>query len=127
MLSEGTCDAMMETPVLDGSVSKRTLRKKVGLRNYDENLMDELIEKHLGSSTRKRNRTREDLEKETETEAMIALSLGFPIDALLEEEIKAGVVRKLGGKEQNDYIVVRNHILAKWRDNVRTVAIERTD
>lgn len=111
----------MKTPVFDGdgSVSKRTLRKKVGLRNYDENLMDELIEGHLGSSFKKRNKTREALEKETETEAMIALSLGFPIDALLEEEIRAGVVGVLGGKEQNDYIVVRNHILARWRGNVR--------
>jgi lysine-specific histone demethylase 1 len=109
----------METPDSGGSVLKRSLRKKVAMRNYDENLMDELIEKHLGGALKKRTRTREDLEKETETEAMIALSLGFPIDALLEEEIQAGVVRELGGKEQNDYIVVRNHILARWRDNVR--------
>lgn len=109
----------MEAPDSGGSVLKRSLRKKVGMRNYNENLMDELIEKHLGGASKRRNRTREDLEKETETEAMIALSLGFPIDALLEEEIRAGVVRELGGKEQNDYIVVRNHILARWRDNVR--------
>lgn len=109
----------MGTPFSDGSSLKRSLRKKAGLRNYDENLMDELIEKHLGGTSKKRSRTKEDLEKETETEAMIAFSLGFPIDALLEEEIQAGVVRELGGKEQNDYIVVRNHILARWRDNVR--------
>ncbi|KAK6934312.1 LOW QUALITY PROTEIN: SWIRM domain, partial [Dillenia turbinata] len=109
----------MENPGSDGSVSKRSLRKKVAIRNYDENLMDELIENHLGGALKKRIRTKVDLEKETETEAMIALSLGFPIDALLEEEIQAGVVRELGGKEQNDYIVVRNHILAKWRGNVR--------
>ncbi|KAK8542715.1 hypothetical protein V6N13_136729 [Hibiscus sabdariffa] len=107
----------METPVSEGLVSKRTLRKKSGQNNYDENLMDELIEKHIGGSFRK-IRTKE-LEKETETEAMIALSLGFPIDALIEDEIKAGVVRELGGKEQNDYIVVRNHILSRWRSNVR--------
>ncbi|XVE50377.1 hypothetical protein DITRI_Ditri01bG0157900 [Diplodiscus trichospermus] len=110
----------METPVSEGLVSKRSLRKKAGLKNYDENLMDEYIEKHLGGSFRKKIRTKEELEKETETEAMIALSLGFPIDALLEEEIKARVVRELGGKEQNDYIVVRNHILARWRSNVHT-------
>ncbi|KAL0362716.1 UNVERIFIED_CONTAM: Lysine-specific histone demethylase 12 [Sesamum calycinum] len=107
------------TPILDNPGSKRLLRRK-GLKNYDENLMDELIEKHLGGSLRKKNRTQEDLEKETETEAMIALSLGFPIDELLDEEIRAGVVSELGGKEQNDYIVVRNHILAKWRDNVNS-------
>ncbi|XP_050218189.1 lysine-specific histone demethylase 1 homolog 2 [Mercurialis annua] len=109
----------METPGQKGSVAKRPLRKKAGLRNYDENLMDELIESHLGGSLKKKFRTREELEKETETEAMLALSLGFPIDALLEDEIKAGVVRELGGKEQNDYIVVRNHILARWRSNVK--------
>ncbi|XVF18973.1 hypothetical protein REPUB_Repub11eG0070500 [Reevesia pubescens] len=109
----------METPGSDGLVSKRSLRKKAGLKNYDENLMDEFVEKHLGGSFRKKNRTKEELEKETETEAMIALCLGFPIDALIEDEIKAGVVRELGGKEQNDYIVVRNHILARWRSNVR--------
>lgn len=106
----------METPV-----SKRlSLRRKSGFRNYDENIMDEFIENHVGRSMRKRRRTEKDLQKETETEAMIALSLGFPIDALLEEEIKAGVVSEIGGKEQNDYIVVRNHILARWRDNVRS-------
>ncbi|KAL5547992.1 hypothetical protein UlMin_003223 [Ulmus minor] len=109
----------METPVSDGSARKRSLRKKSSVQNYDENLMDELIEKHIGGTLKKRKRTMEDLEKETETEAMIALSVGFPIDCLLEEEIRAGVVRELGGKEQNDYIVVRNHILARWRDNVR--------
>ncbi|XP_057464653.1 lysine-specific histone demethylase 1 homolog 2-like isoform X1 [Actinidia eriantha] len=114
-----TGDRPMGTPVSDGSVSKRSLRKKASVLNYNENLMDELIDKHVGRTLKKKNRTKKDLEKETETEAMLALSLGFPIDALLEEEIKAGVVSILGGKEQNDYIVVRNHILAKWRDNVQ--------
>ncbi|KAJ6724412.1 FLAVIN MONOAMINE OXIDASE [Salix viminalis] len=108
----------MDTPERDSLPRKRSLRKKFGARNYDENLMDELIEKHLGGAFKKKKQTKEDLEKETETEAMIAISLGFPIDALLEEEIRAGVVRQLGGKEQNDYIVVRNHILARWRSNV---------
>ncbi|CAA0815945.1 Lysine-specific histone demethylase 1 homolog 2 [Striga hermonthica] len=109
-----------DTPISSNPAVRRSSRSKRGLRNYNENLMDDLIDKQIGSSSRKKNRTREDLEKETKTEAMIALSLGFPIDELLDEEIKAGVVRELGGKEQNDYIVVRNHILAKWRDNVRT-------
>ncbi|XP_027354848.1 lysine-specific histone demethylase 1 homolog 2 isoform X2 [Abrus precatorius] len=109
----------MEIPSSNGSVLKRSLRKKVNLRNYDEDLMDELFEKQLGGGLKKRNKTKEDLEKETETEAMIAFSLGFPIDALLDEEVRAGVVREMGGKEQNDYIVIRNHILALWRGNVR--------
>ncbi|EYU33410.1 hypothetical protein ABFS82_13G079500 [Erythranthe guttata] len=109
------------TPVLpNSSGSKRSSRRKTITKNYDENLMDDLIEKHLGTSSRKKNRTQQDLEKETETEAMIALSLGFPIDELLEEEIGAGVVTELNGKEQNNYIVVRNHILARWRANVHS-------
>ncbi|KAK9674438.1 hypothetical protein RND81_12G232500 [Saponaria officinalis] len=106
------------TPNSDGWSRKRSLRKKVSLKNYDEKVMDEFIEMHLGGPLKKKHRTMEAIEKETETEAMIALSLGFPIDALLDEEIKAGVVRELGGKEQNDYIVVRNHILSRWRANV---------
>lgn len=109
----------METPVSDGSVSKRLLRKKSLSRSYDENLMDDYLDKQLGGSVRKRFRTKKELEKETEKEAMIALSLGFPIDALLEEEIEANVVSELDGKEQNDYIVVRNHILSRWRANVQ--------
>ncbi|KAK1391712.1 SWIRM domain-containing protein [Heracleum sosnowskyi] len=107
---------MKETP--DGSV-RRTSRRKVVSRNYNEDQMDELIGDHVGGVSRKRNRTKEDMQKETETEAMIAISLGFPIDALLPDEIAAGVVSDLGGQEQNDYIVVRNHILARWRSNVR--------
>ncbi|CAI9088574.1 OLC1v1022931C1 [Oldenlandia corymbosa var. corymbosa] len=113
--------AMMTTPVSDGSVSKRPTRRKSALKNYDESLMDELIETQIGGgASKKKKRTKEDLEKETEIEAMIALSLGFPIDELLPQEIEARVVTELGGKEQNDYIVVRNHILATWRANVRS-------
>ncbi|KAH9619559.1 hypothetical protein KSS87_012501 [Heliosperma pusillum] len=106
------------TPASDGVIPKRSLRRKVSLKNYDEKLMDEFIERHLGGPLKKKHRTMEAIEKETEIEAMIAMSLGFPIDALLDEEIRAGVVSELGGKEQNDYIVVRNHILSRWRANV---------
>ncbi|CAM8900810.1 unnamed protein product [Rhodiola kirilowii] len=112
------CGKDMGSNGSSGSALKRSLRKNASLRSYDENAMDELIENELASSNRKRHRTMVDIEKETETEALIALSLGFPIDDLLDEEIKAGVVRELGGKEQNNYIVVRNHILARWRKNV---------
>lgn len=51
-------------------------------------------------------------------EALIAISVGFPVDSLTEEEIEANVVSKIGGTEQANYIVVRNHILARWRSNV---------
>ncbi|XP_019450504.1 PREDICTED: lysine-specific histone demethylase 1 homolog 2-like isoform X2 [Lupinus angustifolius] len=88
--------------------------KKATLQNYDENLMDA----QFGDDLKRKSRTQEDIEKENENEAMIAFSLGFPIDALGEEEIKADVIKELGGKEQNDYIIVRNHILSLWRENV---------
>ncbi|CAN0927357.1 Lysine-specific histone demethylase 1 homolog 1 [Linum grandiflorum] len=56
--------------------------------------------------------------KELDVEALIAISVGFPADSLTEEEIVANVVRRIGGTEQANYIVVRNHILARWRSNV---------
>ncbi|GMI91383.1 LYSINESPECIFIC HISTONE DEMETHYLASE 1C, ARABIDOPSIS LYSINE-SPECIFIC HISTONE DEMETHYLASE [Hibiscus trionum] len=58
------------------------------------------------------------LAKEMDTEALIAVSVGFPVDSLTEEEIEANVVSRIGGQEQANYIVVRNHILARWRSNV---------
>ncbi|WRX30642.1 Amine oxidase - like 10 [Theobroma cacao] len=58
------------------------------------------------------------LAKEMDTEALIAISVGFPVDSLTEEEIEANVVSRIGGQEQSNYIVVRNHILARWRSNV---------
>ncbi|KAK4853343.1 hypothetical protein QYF36_007587 [Acer negundo] len=58
------------------------------------------------------------LSKEVDTEALIAISVGFPVDSLTEEEIEANVVTKIGGTEQSNYIVVRNHILTLWRSNV---------
>lgn len=51
-------------------------------------------------------------------EAMGAHSVGFPVDSLTEEEIESGVVSTVGGTEQANYIVIRNHILGRWRDNV---------
>lgn len=58
--------------------------------------------------------------KEMDTEALIAISVGFPVDSLTEEEIEANVVDVIGGPEQSNYIIVRNHILARWRSNVST-------
>ncbi|CAA7390842.1 unnamed protein product [Spirodela intermedia] len=58
------------------------------------------------------------INKEATGEALIALSAGFPADSLTEEEIDAGVVAAIGGIEQVNYILIRNHILARWRMNV---------
>ncbi|KAL1187673.1 Lysine-specific histone demethylase 1-like protein [Cardamine amara subsp. amara] len=64
-----------------------------------------------------RNR-RNSIGKEVDSEALIAMSVGFPVNSLTEEEIEANVVSIIGGRDQANYIVVRNHIIALWRSNV---------
>ncbi|GFZ18307.1 LSD1-like 1 [Actinidia rufa] len=59
-----------------------------------------------------------DLSKEDDTEALTPISVGFPVDSLTEEEIEANVVSQIGGAKRANYIVVCNHILARWRSNV---------
>lgn len=61
---------------------------------------------------------RSDVAKDCDVEALIAISVGFPVDSLTEEEIEANVVSTVGGSEQSNYIIVRNHILARWRSDV---------
>ncbi|KAL9141349.1 hypothetical protein ABFS82_14G096900 [Erythranthe guttata] len=75
------------------------------------------IDDPLSGHQRKR-RGAPDLSKEVDIEALIAISVGFPVDSLTEEEIEANVVSQIGGAEQANYIIVRNHILARWRSNV---------
>lgn len=58
------------------------------------------------------------INKESTAEALTALSAGFPADSLTEEEIDFGVVSAVGGIEQVNYILIRNHIISKWRENV---------
>ncbi|KAL8553525.1 hypothetical protein ACS0TY_002003 [Phlomoides rotata] len=78
---------------------------------------DEDVDDTLTGYFRKR-RGPSDLSKEVDIEALIAISVGFPVDSLTEEEIEANVVPQIGDTEQANYIVVRNHILARWRSNV---------
>ncbi|XP_057447074.1 lysine-specific histone demethylase 1 homolog 1 [Lotus japonicus] len=61
---------------------------------------------------------RNDVAKDGDVDALIALSVGFPVDSLTEDEIEASVVSTIGGVEQSNYIIARNHILARWRSNV---------
>ncbi|KAL3814403.1 hypothetical protein ACJIZ3_015671 [Penstemon smallii] len=70
------------------------------------------------SANQRRRRGSTDLSKEVDIEALIAISVGFPVDSLTEEEIEANVVSQIGGAEQANYIIVRNHILSRWRSNV---------
>lgn len=58
------------------------------------------------------------INKEAKAEALIALTAGFPADSLTEEEIEAGVIHVIGGIEQVNYTLIRNHIIARWRENV---------
>ncbi|CAI0410941.1 unnamed protein product [Linum tenue] len=58
------------------------------------------------------------INREATAEALTALSAGFPADSLTEEEIEAGVLPVIGGIEQVNYTLIRNHIIAKWRENI---------
>ncbi|XP_018491371.1 protein FLOWERING LOCUS D isoform X2 [Raphanus sativus] len=58
------------------------------------------------------------INKEATTEALLALTAGFPADSLTEEEIDFGVVPVVGGIEQVNYILIRNHIISKWRESI---------
>ncbi|XP_057736325.1 lysine-specific histone demethylase 1 homolog 1 [Arachis stenosperma] len=92
-------------PAAPGPPRKRRRRKKF------------FTEINGAASIAARNR-RNDVAKDCDVEALIAISVGFPVDSLTEEEIEANVVSTVGGSEQTNYIVVRNHILARWRSNV---------
>ncbi|KAJ6836695.1 lysine-specific histone demethylase 1-like protein 3-like [Iris pallida] len=58
------------------------------------------------------------INKDATAEALTALTAGFPADSLTEEEIEFGVVSSVGGIEQVNYILIRNHILSRWRHDV---------
>ncbi|GAB4836410.1 hypothetical protein Ancab_001322 [Ancistrocladus abbreviatus] len=58
------------------------------------------------------------INREATAEALTALTAGFPADSLTDEEINAKVLRVIGGIEQVNYILIRNHIITKWRENV---------
>ncbi|KAL7001898.1 Lysine-specific histone demethylase 1 1 [Sarracenia purpurea var. burkii] len=98
----------------------RVLRTHSRSCNFSEKSTDDAVEIDDAPSKNRRRRRISDLAKEVDTEALIAISVGFPIDSLTEEEIEANVVSQIGGVEQAKYIVVRNHILSRWRSNVST-------
>lgn len=107
----------------------RALRQQARPQTYDEAALDSMIDQHIGDgalSGRGRKKKPMDADKEVNVEAMIAASIGFPRESLTEEEIAAGVLPAVGGPDQNPYIVVRNHILAKWRENVNIWLDEAT-
>jgi lysine-specific histone demethylase 1 len=106
------------------SPPRRPQRRAASTRppSYDESLLDAELEGLLGDAASRRVRrlrrlSAEERQRETETEALIALSLGFPIDELLPEE--RPLLPPHIANAPNDYIVVRNHILASWRADPR--------
>ncbi|KAL9227179.1 hypothetical protein vseg_002903 [Gypsophila vaccaria] len=58
------------------------------------------------------------INRDATAEALTALTAGFPADSLTDEEIDAGVLPVVGGIEQVNYILIRNHIITRWRENV---------
>lgn len=58
------------------------------------------------------------LNKESTSEASIALSVGFSSNLLLDEEIDARVVSVVDEVKQYNYILNKNHIITKWNENV---------
>jgi monoamine oxidase len=76
---------------------------------------------HLSGVQRRRGRPPTSsslrLARELDSEALIALAAGFPADSLSEDEVAAAVLPRIGGADQANYLVVRNHIVALWRSN----------
>ncbi|KNA06004.1 hypothetical protein SOVF_185090 [Spinacia oleracea] len=86
---------------------------------YSSSLLDS-----LSFSLPRRRRRHNDLAKDPpplDVDALIAISVGFPIDSLTEEEIDDAVIPTLGSADQSHYISVRNLILSKWRSNVSSL------
>eukprot|EP00252_Welwitschia_mirabilis_P017874 TRINITY_DN3980_c0_g1_i1.p1 TRINITY_DN3980_c0_g1~~TRINITY_DN3980_c0_g1_i1.p1 ORF type:complete len:751 (-),score=160.25 TRINITY_DN3980_c0_g1_i1:386-2638(-) len=88
--------------------TSRSLRHRARATTYDESFLEEL------EYQPKRKKKRYDSAKENEIEKMIASSIGFLEDDLTAEETAAG----LGGEDRLKYVEVRNHIIARWRENV---------
>jgi lysine-specific histone demethylase 1 len=57
------------------------------------------------------------INREPTVEAVTMLTIGFLADSLIDEEIEAGVVSDIGGIEQVNYILIRNHLLTRWGKN----------
>ncbi|KAK6136166.1 hypothetical protein DH2020_030100 [Rehmannia glutinosa] len=116
--SNGLSNAGLPLPASSsGQVNKAQMQNSINL----------ISKKHVsssnsGSSVKKTVNDMSDeiivINKEATAEALIALTAGFPADSLTEEEIDYGVVSEVGGIEQVNYILIRNHIITKWRENV---------
>uniref|UniRef100_A0ACD5ZIV9 Uncharacterized protein n=1 Tax=Avena sativa TaxID=4498 RepID=A0ACD5ZIV9_AVESA len=129
--SSPTPSAPSATAAVDDSTvaRKRRRRKKQfldmvpteGVRVLRASSSSAAAAAHLAGIPRRRGRPPTNsslrLARELDSEALIALAAGFPADTLSEDEVAAAVLPRIGGADQANYLVVRNHILALWRSN----------
>ncbi|KAF7085989.1 hypothetical protein CFC21_089349 [Triticum aestivum] len=129
--SSPTPSAPSTTAAVDDSTvaRKRRRRKKqfpgmiptAGVRVLRASSSSGATAAHLAGIPRRRGRPPTNsslrLARELDSEATIALAAGFPADTLSEDEVAAAVIPLIGGADQANYLVVRNHILALWRSN----------
>lgn len=125
-MNEEGCDSRNPNPNPIGVVPKKRRRGRPTTRKLSSLFQSQnQVYGHLSNSNSNGVFASDDISeeiifinKEATSEALLALSSGFPADSLTEEEIEAGVVSVVGGIEQVNYILIRNHILTRWRDNV---------
>ncbi|KAL3649637.1 hypothetical protein CASFOL_006040 [Castilleja foliolosa] len=116
------------SPIPKGKKSGRPVRMRNQVKEAQMQNSTDLISKNRGTSSKSgtsAKKTVDDISdeiivinKKAIAEASIALNVGFPSDSLIDEEINYGVVSKEGGIEQINYVLIRNHIIRKWRENV---------
>ncbi|XP_039114060.1 lysine-specific histone demethylase 1 homolog 1-like [Dioscorea cayenensis subsp. rotundata] len=110
-------------PEMVPSLSVRSLRPQSTSRSgtaplYNDALIDELLQLQPRPPRRRSNAGFDGSLSDLDVEALVALSVGFASDSLSEDEILSSVVPTLSGPIQSNYIIVRNHILSRWRSTV---------
>uniref|UniRef100_A0A3Q7GKB9 Uncharacterized protein n=1 Tax=Solanum lycopersicum TaxID=4081 RepID=A0A3Q7GKB9_SOLLC len=58
------------------------------------------------------------INKESNFEALVALTAGFLYDSFKDEEIEGGIVSVVGCIEVYNHIFIRHHIIKKWHETV---------
>ncbi|KAG0629790.1 hypothetical protein M758_1G130500 [Ceratodon purpureus] len=114
-------------------VKSRTTQQEKNAENKAFNMAIQHLENHdvkqdiktISTQVRQR-RKKTTIDKTFDVEATLAAAIGFPKESLTEEEVEAGVVNHIGSSEQTNYIIVRNHILSKWRENVNVYLHQNT-
>ncbi|KAH9621382.1 hypothetical protein KSS87_007196 [Heliosperma pusillum] len=124
-----------DTTTTTSEISKRRRKRK----HYPGGTISMVLRPHSSSSyhhhltlpRRRRRRTVTTPNTNTNTpttaptpldlHALIALSVGFPVDSLTDDEIHASVIPTLSSPLQSHYISVRNLLLSSWRSDVNSL------